>query len=89
VLAARFNNPFTLNKPNSWSNWFIAAASGAVITYLTIGIFAQDINQFDEVLGSVAGQPGHRQAVFGVFVSVGLAAFIARYFSKQIIFRSF
>lgn len=82
VFAARFNNPFAFDKPNSWSNWFIAVATGAVITYLTIGIFAQDINQFDEVLGSVAGQPGHRQAVFGVFVSVGLAAFIARYFLK-------
>ncbi|HOM75382.1 MAG TPA: hypothetical protein P5175_10135 [Anaerohalosphaeraceae bacterium] len=80
MLAVKFRNPFSFNTTINWRNWFLAVAAGAVITYLTIGIFAQDINQFDEVLGSVAGQPGHRQAAFGVFVAVGLAAFIARYF---------
>jgi hypothetical protein len=72
--------PETSNKITLWTNWAVAFVAAAVIVYLTIGIFAQDLRQPDETLGYVVGQPGHRQAAFGVFVSVGLAAFVVRYF---------
>ena len=48
--------------------------------YFTIGIFAQDIRQSDENLGFVVGHPGNRQIAFGVFLSVGIAGFIAKQF---------
>ncbi len=68
------------NKITLWTNRGIAVLVASVIVYLTIGIFAQDLKQLDETLGYVVGQPGHRQAAFGVFVSVGLAAFVVRHF---------
>jgi hypothetical protein len=66
------------NKSNYWVNCGIAAVAAAAIVYFTIGIFAQDIPQFDENLGTVMGHPGHRQIAFGVFVSVALAGFVAK-----------
>lgn len=68
------------NRSNYWVNCGIAAAAAAAIVYFTIGIFAQDIPQFDENLGTVMGHPGHRQIAFGVFVSVALAGFAAKQF---------
>jgi len=68
------------NKANYWTNCAIAAFIAAAIVYFTIGIFAQDIRQLDDQLGSVVGHPGHRQIAFGVFVSVGLAGFVAKQF---------
>jgi len=67
-------------KSNYWVNCGIVAAAAAAIVYFTIGIFAQDIPQFDENLGTVMGHPGHRQIAFGVFVSVALAGFAAKQF---------
>ena len=67
-------------KMNLLINILIAIAATAVIVYLTIGIFAQDIRQIDEKLGSVIGTPGNKQIAFGVFVSVGLAAFVVKRF---------
>jgi hypothetical protein len=67
-------------KSNYWVNCGIAAVAAAAIVYFTIGIFAQDIPQFDENLGAVMGHPGHRQIAFGVFVSVALAGFAAKQF---------
>jgi hypothetical protein len=69
-------------KANYWTNCGIAAVAAAAIVYFTIGIFAQDIPQFDENLGTVVGHPGHRQIVFGVFVSVALAGFVAKHLLK-------
>ncbi|MBC8463675.1 MAG: hypothetical protein H8D61_01725 [Deltaproteobacteria bacterium] len=68
------------NKSNYWTHCVIAAVAAAVIVYFTIGIFAQDIRQIDENLGFVVGHPGSRQIAFGVFVSVGLAGFVAKQF---------
>ena len=65
---------------NQLTNILIAIAATAVIVYFTIGIFAQDIPQIDEKLGSVVGTPGNGQIAFGVFVSVGLAAFVVKRF---------
>lgn len=67
-------------KNNNWINSIIAVAVAAVIVYISVGIFAQDIHQPDDTLGSVIGHPGHRQIAFGVFVSVGLAGFLVRHF---------
>jgi len=67
-------------NPNYWTNCGIAAFAAAVIVYFTIGIFAQDIRQIDEHLGYVVGHPGNRQIAFGVFVSVGIAGFLAKHF---------
>lgn len=61
-------------------NWILAAIAAAFIVYLTIGIFAQDIRQIDDRFGYVVGHPGHRQIAFGVFLSVGLAGFVAKQF---------
>lgn len=69
-------------KLNPYLNWGIAAAAAAIIVYVTIGIFAQDIRQIDDRLGSVVGHPGPRQIAFGIFVAVGLAGFVAKQFIK-------
>lgn len=70
--------PVKTEKSNYWVNCGIAAVAAAAIVYFTIGIFAQDIPQFDENLGTVMGHPGHRQIAFGVFVSVALAGFAVK-----------
>jgi len=67
-------------QKNQWTNILIAVVATAAIVYFTLGIFAQDIRQIDEKLGSVTGTPGNGQIAFGVFVSVGLAAFIVKRF---------
>ncbi len=67
-------------KPNYWTNFGIAAVAAAAIVYFTIGIFAQDIRQIDENMGFVVGHPGNRQIVFGVFVAVAIAGFVAKQF---------
>ncbi len=67
-------------KPNYWTNCGIAAVAAAAIVYFTIGIFAQDIRQIDENMGFVVGHPGSRQIAFGVFLSVGIAGFVAKQF---------
>ncbi len=67
-------------KPNYWTNCGIAAVAAAAIVYFTIGIFAQDIRQIDENMGFVVGHPGSRQIAFGVFVTVGIAGFLAKQF---------
>jgi hypothetical protein len=69
-------------KSNLLINAAIAAIAAAAIVYFTIGIFAQDIKQIDEQLGSVVGQAGSKQIAFGVFVSTAIAAFIAKKFVK-------
>lgn len=60
-------------------NGLIGMVITGVVVYFTLGIFAQDIRQIDEKLGSVSGLPGNGQIAFGVFVSVGLAAFLLKY----------
>lgn len=72
----------TRNSIEKWGNLLAAVIVAGVIIHFTIGIFAQDIRQVDEKLGYVIGQPGGRQIVFGVFVSVGLAAFVVKHFMK-------
>ena len=72
--------PKTQKNPNYWTNCGVAAFAAAAIVYFTIGIFAQDIRQIDENLGFVVGHPGNRQIALGVFVSVGIAGFLAKHF---------
>jgi hypothetical protein len=65
-------------KNEQWFNILIAAVLTVIIVYFTIGIFVRDIRQLDDRLGYVVGTPGNAQIAFGVFVSVGLAAFAAK-----------
>jgi len=51
-----------------------------VITQFAIGVLAQDVRMFDSQVGPVVGQPSVGQIAFAVFVSFGLAAFIAKRF---------
>ena len=67
-------------KNEQWVNALIAAVVTAAIVYFTIGVFVRDIRQIDEKLGFVLGTPGNGQIAFGVLVSVGLAAFVAKRF---------
>jgi len=69
-------------KPNYWTNCGIAAVAAAAIVYFTIGIFAQDIRQIDENMGFVVGHPGNRQIALGVFLSLGIAGFVAKQFLR-------
>lgn len=63
-----------------WTNALIAAVVAAGVVYFTIGIFVRDIRQLDDKLGYVVGTPGNGQIAFGVFVSIGLAAFLTKRF---------
>ena len=53
-----------------------------VITHFAIGIFAQDVRQFDisGELGYVIGQPSTGQIAFAVILSFAIAAFVAKYY---------
>ena len=73
----------TETKEKQWANVLVAIVSAAIVVYFTIGIFAQDIRQIDLKLGSVVGTPGNGQIAFGVFVSVGLAAFLVKRFLQM------
>lgn len=67
-------------------NGVIGAVASAFVVYLLINIFAQGIsNQVppaDGQLNTLLGLAGKGQIAFGVFVSVGLAAFLIKYFVK-------
>lgn len=82
TLIIEGHHPPEHNKKSSgfWINAGIAAFATAIIVYFSIGIFAQDLRQVDDKLGFVLGQPGKGQIAFGVFVSVGLAAFAMKRF---------
>jgi hypothetical protein len=69
-------------KNDPWVNALIAVVVAAAGVYFTIGIFVRDIRRIDEKLGYVVGMPGNGQIAFGVFVSVGLAAFLAKRFLR-------
>ncbi len=72
--------PADEKKSNLLINALMAIAVTVIAVYLTLGIFAQDIPQLDEKLGRVIGTPGNGQIAFGVFASVGLAAFLVKRF---------
>ncbi|MHC4552058.1 MAG: hypothetical protein ACYSUT_04725 [Planctomycetota bacterium] len=72
--------PASENKAMMWINALIGAVATAVIVKFAIGIFAQNIPAIDAQLGKVVGRPGNGQIAFGVFVSVGLAAFLVKHF---------
>ncbi|MCE5186617.1 MAG: hypothetical protein LLF76_10880 [Planctomycetaceae bacterium] len=64
---------------SKWTNGLIGIVVTALVVYFALGIFAQDLRQMDPKLGSVIGLPGKGQVAFGVFVTVGLAAFLIKY----------
>ncbi len=67
-------------KEKQLVNILAAIVATMIVVYFTIGIFAQDIRQIDPKLGYVVGTPGNGQIAFGVFLSVGLAAFLIKRF---------
>jgi hypothetical protein len=76
------NNELQKVSSSALMNGLIGTIASAAVFYFTVGIFAQDLRQMDERLGSVVGLPGNGQIAFGVFVSVGLAAFAIKYLIK-------
>lgn len=84
-LKTKLIIPGRLQKPSSavFVNGLIGAIAAGAVVYFTIGLFAQDLRQLDPQLGTVVGLPGNGQIAFGVFVSVGLSAFLVKYFAKQ------
>jgi len=83
-LKTKLIIPGQLQKPSSTMliNGIVGAIASAAVVYFTIGFFAQDLRQADPQLGKVIGLTGNGQIAFGVFVSVGLAAFLIKYFAK-------
>jgi len=72
----KISNP----KSNMHLNVVIALAASVLIAQFGITVFAQNVRVFDEKLGSVLAQPAVAQIVYAVFVSFGLAAFVAKKF---------
>jgi len=68
------------SKPVKYLNAIIALVGSALIAHFCIKIFAQDVEVFDNSLGSLMAQPSVGQIVFAVFVSFGLAAFVVKKF---------
>ena len=66
--------------PGKYLNAVIALACSVAIAQFCIRIVAQDVRVSDNTLGSVIGQPAVGQIVFGVLVSFGAAAFVAKKF---------
>jgi len=67
-------------KPNIILNVIIVLAASVLIAQLCINAFAQGVRLPDEKLGSVVAQPAVGQIIFAVFISFGLAAFVAKKF---------
>ena len=61
-------------------NIIIALAASVLIAQFGITVFAQNVRVFDEKLGSVLAQPAVAQIVYAVFLSFGIAAFVAKKF---------
>ncbi|RKY05985.1 MAG: hypothetical protein DRP65_12365 [Planctomycetota bacterium] len=72
------------NSDNRLPNKMLSNATAVVLTILitqfAIGVLAQDVKMPDSQLGLVVGQPSVGQIAFAVFISFGLAAFIAKRF---------
>jgi hypothetical protein len=66
--------------PGEYLNIIIALVCSGFIAQFCIRIVAQDVRVSDNTLGSVVGQPAVGQVVFGVLVSFGVAAFVAKKF---------
>ena len=72
------------NSNDSLTNNILSIITAVVLTVLitqfAIGLLAQDVRMSDNQIGSVVGQPGVGQIAFAVFISFGLAGFIAKKF---------
>lgn len=72
------------NSDNRLPNKVLTIVTAVVLTILitqfAIGVLAQDVKEFDSQIGPVVGQPSVGQIAFAVFVSFGIAAFIAKRF---------
>ena len=79
ILHPKTEPDETQEKPNSKSNIYlntaIALVASVLIAQFCVGIFAKDVQIFDNKLGSVFAQPAIGQIVFAVLVSFGVAAF--------------
>ena len=69
-------------KGPQYLNAVLAVFVSVVIAQFCIGIFAQDRAAVDRQIGLVAAQPAIGQIVFGVWISFGIAAFVARKFLR-------
>lgn len=70
----------TDSKANIYLKAIIALLASVLIAQFCIRLLARDVRIFDEKLGSVVAQPAGGQIAFAVFVSFGLAAFVAKKF---------
>jgi hypothetical protein len=88
LLAEKVNQGFGADKPvqrsqitlNMKLNIIIALAASVLIAHIFISAFAQNVRLVDQKLGSVVSQPTIGQIVFAVFISFGIAAFVAKKF---------
>ncbi|MBN2313642.1 MAG: hypothetical protein JXM79_06910 [Sedimentisphaerales bacterium] len=67
-------------NPVKYLNAVTALAASAVIAQFFLRVFAQDVSLRDDQLSSVVAQPATGQVIFAVFMSFGIAAFVARKF---------
>lgn len=82
TIIADKTAPSENNKSAIWVNALIGVVVTAAVFKFVIGIFAQNVPAIDAQLGRVMGQPGNGQIAFGVFVTVGLAAFLVKRFLR-------
>jgi hypothetical protein len=67
-------------NPVKYLNAVTALAASAVIAQFFLRMFAQDVSLHDDQLSSVVAQPATGQVIFAVFMSFGIAAFVAKKF---------
>jgi hypothetical protein len=84
LCRAKSDSTSGQNSDNSMMNKALSIVTAAVltvvITQFAIGVLAQDVRMSDNQVGTVVGQPNVGQIAFAVFISFGLAAFIAKRF---------
>lgn len=67
-------------NPVKYLNAVTALAASAVVAQFFLRMFAQDVGMNDDQLSSVVAQPSTGQIIFAVFMSFGIAAFVAKKF---------
>jgi len=65
---------------NNCLNAAIALIGSALIAYIGLRIFAQDVQMPNESMGTVIAQPAIGQIAFAILLSFGLAAFAVKHF---------
>lgn len=81
VSKGKPGSEYSIGNDKKLINIIASIILTTVTALLAIGLLARDVKMFDNSeLGSVTGQPGTGQIGFAVFVSFGLAAFLAKKF---------